>query len=60
MKKTYHSLWLRYQELSNENTRRLRVSKAPDRFDKAAEREQLLRRAFFADCRRYLIAGDIF
>lgn len=59
-KKTYLDLKRQYDKLSCENTNRLRKSKKADRFEFAAAREQLLIRALFADCKRYLTEDDMF
>lgn len=59
-KMTYDDLFRRYQKLSCENTDRLRISRKRNRYEFAAARERLLRKAFFADCKRYLTPDDIF
>lgn len=58
MKKTYHDLERHYQKLSNENTRRLRASNDPERYERARRREVLIQKAFFSDCRKYLSEDD--
>lgn len=50
----YYSLDRRYQSLSTENTRRARKIDTDEAYKKAQSREQLIRKAFFADCKRYL------
>lgn len=45
---------VRYQSLSAENTRRARKIDTDEAYKKAQSREQLIRKAFFADCKRYL------
>lgn len=50
----YYSLDRRYQRLSAENTRRARKIDTDEAYKKAQSREQLIRKAFFADCKRYL------
>lgn len=51
---TYIELDRRYQKISAENTRRARKKDTAEAYRKAQEREQLIRRTFFADCKRYL------
>ena len=55
---TYEVLNRRYTKLSCENTNRARKVDTSEGYKKAQEREQLIRRAFFADCKRYL-DGDL-
>ena len=50
----YEELDRRYQRLSAENTRRARKKNTDEAYEKARRREEWIRRAFFADCRRYL------
>ena len=50
----YYSLDRRYKRLSAENTRRARKIDTDEAYKKAQSREQLIRKAFFADCKRYL------
>lgn len=52
---TYDELDKRYQRLSVENTRRARKKDTAEAYEMARSREELIRRAFFADCRRYLM-----
>ena len=51
---TYEELERRYQRLSNENMMRGRRKDTDRGYEKARSREELIRRAFFADCKRYL------
>ena len=51
---TYEELDKRYRELSHENMMRARKKDTNEAYIKALERENLLWRAFFADCKRYL------
>lgn len=50
----YEELDGRYRMLSCENTRRARKIDTDEAYKKAQSREQLIRKAFFADCKRYL------
>ena len=51
---TYELLNRRYIKLSCENTNRARKVDTEEGYRKAQEREQLIRRAFFADVKKYL------
>ena len=51
---TYEELERRYQRLSHENMMRGRKKDTAEGYEKARSREELIRRAFFADCKRYL------
>lgn len=59
-RKTYRDIWLRYQKLSHENFRRCHKKDTPEGYAFAQQREQLLVRAFFADCKRYLTEKDMY
>ena len=50
----YEELDRRYQRLSVENTRRARRIDTAEAYERAQSREELIRRAFFADCKKYL------
>lgn len=50
----YHELQLKYQRISNENTRRSRIIDTPEGYARAQSREKLIVKAFFNDCKRYL------
>lgn len=50
----YEELDRRYQRLSVENTRRARKKNTDEAYERAQSREELIRRAFFADCKKYL------
>ena len=50
----YESLDRRYQKLSSENTKRARKKDTEEAYKKAKSREQLIRKAFFNDCKMYL------
>ena len=50
---TYHQLWLKYQRISNENTRRARKIDTPEAYERAQSRERLIMKAFFNDVKRY-------
>lgn len=50
----YEELDGRYRLLSCENTRRARRIDTAEAYERAQSRERLIRRAFFADCKRYL------
>lgn len=52
---TYDEIDRRYQRLSAENTRRARRRDTEEAYERARSREMLIRKAFFADCRRYLV-----
>ena len=51
---SYEELDGRYRLLSCENTRRARRIGTDEAYERAQSREELIRRAFFADCKRYL------
>ena len=51
---TYEELERRYQRLSHETMMRGRKKDTAEGYEKARSREELIRRAFFADCKRYL------
>ena len=56
---TYHELDLKYQRISNENTRRARKIDTPEAYVRAQSREKLILKAFFNDCKRYLNPEDL-
>lgn len=56
---TYEKLNRRYQKLSHENMMRGRKKDTTEGYEKARSREQLIRKAFFADCKRYLDENSI-
>ena len=51
---TYVELDRRYHRISHENTQRARKKDTAEAYEWAQQRERLITRAFFADCRRYL------
>ena len=59
-KKTYQEIDKRYQKLSHENFKRCHKLNTKEGYEKAQQRERLLKRAFLADCKRYLTESDIF
>lgn len=56
---TYHQLWLKYQRISNENTRRARKIDTPEAYERAQSREKLIMKSFFNDVKRYLKPEDL-
>ena len=54
---TYEDIYRKYQRISYKNTMRARKV-AAEAYEKAQSRERLIRKALFADCRRYL-NGDL-
>ena len=53
----YWELERRYQRISAENTARARKADSTEGYAKAQSRERLIKKAFFADCKRYLDAN---
>lgn len=51
---TYDDIDRKYQRLSHENTLRARRKDTSESYVRAQNREKLLRKAFFRDCKRYL------
>ena len=51
---TFDEIKKKYQYLSHENTQRARKKDTAEAYEWAQQREKLITRAFFADCRRYL------
>lgn len=51
---TYYELDLKYQRISNENTRRARRIDTPEAYARAQSREKLILKAFFNDCKKHL------
>lgn len=56
---TYHELELKYQRISNENTRRARKIDTPEAYARAQSREKLILKAFFNDCKKHLNPDDL-
>lgn len=54
IKPKYEELDRRYQRLSHENMMRGRKRDTEKGYEKAQGREQLIRKAFLADCKKYL------
>lgn len=55
---TYEDIYRKYQRISYKNTMRARKTDTAEAYEKAQSRERLIRKALFADCRRYL-DGDL-
>lgn len=55
----YHELQLKYQRISNENTRRARIIDTPEGYARAQSREKLIVKAFFNDCKKHLKPEDL-
>ena len=51
---TYEDIYRKYQRISYRNTMRARKVDTAEAYEKAQSRERLIRKALFADCRRYL------
>ena len=51
---TYEDIYRKYQKISYRNTMRARKVDTDEAYEKAQSRERLIRKALFADCRRYL------
>ena len=51
---TYEDIYRNYQRISYRNTMRARKVDTAEAYEKAQSRERLIRKALFADCRRYL------
>ena len=51
---TYEDIYRKYQRISYKNTMRARKVDTAEAYEKAQSRERLIRKALFADCRRYL------
>ena len=51
---TYEDIYRKYQRISHRNTMRARKVDTIEAYEKAQSRERLIRKALFADCRRYL------
>ena len=56
---TYHELQLKYQRISNENTRRARIIDTPEGYARAQSREKLIVKAFLNDCKKHLKPEDL-
>lgn len=52
---TYEDLDKKYQRLSHENTIRARKVDTLWAYEKAKNREKLIQKAFFNDCKRHLV-----
>ena len=51
---TYEDIYRKYQRISYMNTMKWRKVDTAEAYEKAQSRERLIRKALFADCRRYL------
>ena len=51
---TYEDIYRKYQKISYRNTMRARKVDTAEAYEKAQSLERLIRKALFADCRRYL------